>query len=62
MEFIENVKITTDDFFYDLITGGYIKPEKLLKNKEDINLVLDAVEIIKKFKYSAEYNDIINHI
>jgi hypothetical protein len=59
MEFVKKAKIVTDDFYYDLFEGGYIKPEKLLKNKEDIDKVNNAIKIIEDFKDSAE--DIIEY-
>lgn len=61
MEFVKKAKIVTDDFFYDLFDGGYIKPEKLLKNQEDIDKVKNAIEIIKDFKDSAEDKDILEY-
>lgn len=61
MEFVKKAKIVTDDFYYDLFDGGYIKPEKLLKNQEDIDKVKNAIEIIKDFKESAEDDDILEY-
>ena len=62
MEFVKKAKIVTDDFFYDLFDGGYIKPEKLLKNQEDIEKVKEAIKVIIDFKDSAEDNDIIQYL
>jgi hypothetical protein len=59
MEFKKNVKIETDDFYYDLFLGGYIKPEKLLANRDDIKRVQDAIDVIDDFYNSAEEADII---
>jgi hypothetical protein len=51
MEFLPKLKkIETDDFYYDLFYGGYIDPEKLLKNQEDIDKVKDAINTIREFK------------
>ena len=61
MEFVKKAKIVTDDFWYDLFDGGYIKPEKLLKNQEDIDKVKNAMEIITDFRDSAEDSDIIEN-
>lgn len=61
MEFVKKAKIVTDDFYYDLFDDGYIKPEKLLKNQEDIDKVKNAIEIIKDFKESAEDKDILEY-
>lgn len=38
--------IVSDDFWYDLTDGGYIKPKKLLANKEDIKRVKDTIPVI----------------
>ena len=62
MEFVEKAEIVTDDFFYDLFDGGYIKPEKLLKNQEDIDKVKKAIEVISNFKNSAEDNEILEYL
>ena len=61
MEFVKKAKIVTDDFFYDLFDGGYINPEKLLKNQEDIDKVKNAIKVIKDFKDSAEDKDILEY-
>ncbi len=61
MEFVKKAKISTDDFFYDLFDGGYIKPEKLLKNKDDIKKVQEAISVITEFKDAAEAEDIIQY-
>lgn len=42
------------DFWYDLTDGGYIRPEKLLKNKKDVDAVLAAIELLKRFGDEAE--------
>ena len=54
MELKKNAKLTVSDFWYDLFDGGYIKPEKLLKNKEDINSVREAIEVLEEFRESVE--------
>lgn len=59
MEFKKNVKIETDDFYHDLFLGGYIKPEKILENRDDIKRVQDAIDVIDDFYNSAEEADII---
>lgn len=59
MEFKENVKITTDDFFYDLFLGGYIKPKDILVNEDDIARVNDAIDVIQDFYADLDEADII---
>lgn len=61
MEFVKKAKISTDDFYYDLFDGGYIKPEKLLKSKDDMEKVKSAIAVIKDFKSSAEKADILEY-
>lgn len=59
MKFKKDAKIVTDDFYYDLTDGGYIKPEKLLENEDDVNRVLDAIKVIEDFKNSAEESGVL---
>lgn len=55
MEIVEEgIDVSTDDFYYDLFEGGYLKPEELLMWQGDIDKVKDAIEIIKKFKRSCQ--------
>lgn len=63
MEFKFNKKkITTDDFWYDLFDGGYIKIETVLKDKEQIKQVLEAKEILKQFHDQLEEEKLINYM
>jgi hypothetical protein len=55
-------KIITNDFFYDLFDGGYIKPEDLLKDENDVETIKNAIKIIKEFRDLAEENDVLDHI
>ena len=45
--------IATDDFYYDLFAGGYIKPEEML-SEEDAKKVREAVSVITDFVDSLE--------
>jgi len=53
-KFKPNAKIDTGDFWYDLFEGGYIKPNEILLNKNDITLVENAIETLMFFKQEAE--------
>jgi len=53
MKIKENLEITTDDFWYDLFMGGYIRPEEICEDKEDIEKIKEAMIILKKFKWSC---------
>ena len=44
---------------YDLLHGGYIDPEKLLKDEKQAEQVNEAIEIIKEFLKQAENEGII---
>ena len=59
MEFKKNSKITTDDFFYDLFLGGYIKPADILVNDVDIQSVENAISVIREFYDDADEANII---
>lgn len=54
MELKKNVKIETDDFWYDLFEGGYIDPEEILADKKDVEKVLEAIDILDDFRDSCE--------
>lgn len=45
---------STDDFWYDLAIGGYIKPEDILENQNDIDRVKQAISVIEEFYDSCE--------
>ena len=57
MNIKENTSICTDDFMYDLFYGGYIKPEDILVDQNDINKVRSAIDIILEYNNSCK-----NHI
>lgn len=43
----------TDDPLYDLFEGGYIHPEDMLTNPEQVERVKDAVEVVRQFLDAA---------
>jgi len=50
----KNVDVCTDDFWYDLTDGGYLKPYLLLMNAADVEEVEKAIVIVRKFERSLE--------
>jgi hypothetical protein len=54
MNFKENLEMYTDDFWYDVFDGGYISPEKLLEDSEEISRINNAIEILKEFREACE--------
>lgn len=57
-----NKHITTDDFWYDLFDGGYIRPEELLQDRKDVNEVKNAIDLLLEFRREAESNGIIDSV
>ena len=53
MKIKEDCEESTDDFWYALC-NGYLKPEKMLENENDLKQVLAAVETLKDFQDSCE--------
>lgn len=62
MKWKKDADIVTDDFWYDLTDGGYIKPNELLEDKDEIQQVEEAIKLLEKFKRSAEEKDIVHYI
>lgn len=61
MKYKKNVKLSTDDFWYDLTDGGYIKPEEILQEPKDVAKIKAAIETIKQWKFEMEENGIIEY-
>jgi hypothetical protein len=40
----------TDDFWYDLSDGGYIRPEEILEDKKQIEALKEAIAIVRSFQ------------
>lgn len=55
----EENAIWTSDLYYDLFEGGYIKPEDLLENKEEIDKVKQAILTINEFLDGAIDKELI---
>ena len=54
MKIKKDLDICTQDFWYDLTDGGYLKPEEILVNQEDIDKVNKSIEILMEFQQSCE--------
>lgn len=55
----EGVRVETDDFWYDLFDGGYIKPEEVLL--EGADKVQEAVELLRFFRTTLEESDVLEY-
>jgi len=62
MKFKKGASVTTGEFWYDLTDGGYIKPEKLLKDKVQAKKITEAVELLREFKREAEEQGVIEEM
>jgi len=61
MKFIEGIRVETDDFWYDLTDGGYIKPENILLSDEDIEKVKNALSVLTEWKREMESRGILQY-
>ena len=46
--------ISTEDPYYDLFLGGYIKPGEFLSDKKQAEQIEQAIEVVKAFLKQAE--------
>lgn len=49
MKIKDGVETNTEDFWYDIVDGGYIKPEEILERATDIIKVQEAIQTLKDF-------------
>lgn len=55
----EDDVVWTNDLYYDLFEGGYINPEDLLEDEEEINKVKRAILTINDFLDGAIERELI---
>ena len=53
MKIKDGVEASTSEFWYD-VTNGYLKPEEILEDENDINKVYEAIAIITDFEESCD--------
>lgn len=58
----ENTQVETADFWYDLMEGGYVKPESLCEDQKDADRIREAMNILTEFKDSLEDADAIEYL
>jgi len=54
MKIKEGCTASSSDFWYDLTKGGYLKPEEILENNEDVEAVKNAISVLTDFEDSCE--------
>ena len=52
--FKEGVEIYTEEFWYDLTDGGYIKPENVLADEEQITKLQAAIDLVRSFERAID--------
>lgn len=55
-KFKENAKLqgSSDGFWYDITMGGYIKPEEVLEDKEQLQQLFDTLDLVENFERALE--------
>lgn len=53
MKVKDNCTACTSDFWYDLTDGGYLKPEEILENADDVKKVREAIDVLLDFHDSC---------
>lgn len=54
-KFKEDVTMVyTDDFWYDLTDGGYLKPEEILAVEEQAIKLREAIDLVHSFQHAVE--------
>lgn len=51
---------SSDGFWYDITDGGYIDPEELLAENEQLVKLEDALEIVRSFEKALKDNELLN--
>lgn len=54
MKIKSGLEVSTDDFWYDLTSGGYLNPHEICENKDDADRVVAAIKVIEEFRASCE--------
>jgi hypothetical protein len=49
-KFKKDVSVYTEEFWYDLTDGGYIIPEEILEDDEQIKELNKAIELVLSFE------------
>ena len=50
MKIKQGAEASTSDFWYDLTSGGYLKPSELLEDHEVAKKVEEAVKLVQEFE------------
>ena len=50
---------SSDGFWYDVTDGGYVKPEAVLADGEQVRKVKDAIDLLVDFKLAMEKKGLV---
>lgn len=50
---------SSDGFWYDITSGGYIMPEEVLEDKDQIAQVTQAVDLLLSFEAALQKADLL---
>jgi len=51
---------SSDGFWYDLTSGGYIRPAEVLKDEKQVEQINDAIKLLQSFEQALEDNNLLN--
>ena len=51
---------SSDGFWYDLTSGGYINPGAVLEDEEQLKKLNEALEIVESFESALKDNELLN--
>jgi len=51
---------SSDGFWYDLMSGGYIRPQDILEDKEQLEKLNESIRVVSSFEVAMGNADLIN--
>ena len=54
--------VVSSDFYYDLIYGGYIKPENILDDEAQLKKLKEAIDVVMSFEGAMANNGLIEEM
>lgn len=54
MKIKKGLDVCCSDFWYDLTSGGYLKPEQICEHEADAQMVLAAIVVLQDFEDSCD--------
>lgn len=50
--FKEGIEVLSDEFWYDLTDGGYIKPAEVLIDQDQAKKLQEAIDLVRSFEHA----------